>query len=82
MKENFRQLKVKEQKTSVVTAVEPDNAVCVTLLGTFYLKVPKIRESGCVSSFIKPYQRSEKALLSTIDEICFSGSSTIKKTRI
>jgi putative transposase len=49
-----------------------------TRVGTLTLNVPKLREGGYVSSFIEHRKRSEKALISVIQEAVLKGVSTRK----
>jgi transposase-like protein len=49
-----------------------------TRVGTIDLQVPKLRWTGYVPSFLEPRQRSEKALLSVVQEAYVLGVSTQK----
>ena len=49
-----------------------------TRLGTLELRVPKLRGSGYVPSFIEHRKRSEQALISVIQEAVVQGVSTRK----
>lgn len=49
-----------------------------TRVGTLELQVPRLRNTGYVPSFLDPRKRSEKALLSVIQEAYVHGVSTRK----
>lgn len=49
-----------------------------TRVGTLHLEIPKLRKGSYLPSFLEPYQRSEQALFSVIQESYVNGVSTRK----
>ena len=47
-----------------------------TRVGTVELRIPKIREGSYFPSLLEPRRRSEKALLSVVQQACVEGVST------
>jgi len=53
-----------------------------TRVGSLELAIPKVREGSYFPSFLEPRRRSERALLSVIQEAYVSGVSTRKVDRL
>lgn len=53
-----------------------------TRLGTFNLKIPKLREGGYIPAFLEPRKRSEAMLIQVIHEAVINGVSNRKMNKL